>query len=214
MLKLPIELTEAKLVIFDLDDTLFNEIDYLEVAYWEIDRLASEEFGVSRGKVAEWLLCTFKERGRHRIFQEMFDRFAIPDAFLSECLAALRTVSSVPNLKLKPWVGPTLTQLSGRAAILTNGHVVQQKNKVRLLGVTDFFPGIAIYFAELTRPKPYPDSFEQISEDFSVEARECVFIGDSKVDQLFAKQTGIKFIPVWQFEEELQRILSSRDRPN
>ena len=44
------------------------------------------------------------------------------------------------------------------------------------------------------RGKPYPDQILNIINKFSLEPKECVYIGDTKVDQLAAKAAEIDFL--------------------
>ena len=44
------------------------------------------------------------------------------------------------------------------------------------------------------RPKPAPDGMEEILEHFCVDNSEAIFIGDSRIDQLYAEASGVELI--------------------
>lgn len=47
---------------------------------------------------------------------------------------------------------------------------------------------------DVTRPKPHPEAFWRILEHFKLTPGEVVYIGDSRVDEDFARNTGVPFI--------------------
>ncbi|MFZ5448459.1 MAG: HAD family hydrolase [Thermodesulfobacteriota bacterium] len=47
---------------------------------------------------------------------------------------------------------------------------------------------------DVSRPKPHPEAFVRILEHFGLEPRQAIFIGDSRVDELFAANAGVPFV--------------------
>jgi phosphoglycolate phosphatase len=47
---------------------------------------------------------------------------------------------------------------------------------------------------DVARPKPHPESFEQILAHFGLEPREAIYIGDSAVDEAFAANAGVELV--------------------
>jgi HAD superfamily hydrolase (TIGR01509 family) len=47
---------------------------------------------------------------------------------------------------------------------------------------------------DVTHPKPHPESFWRILEHFDLEPRQAIFIGDSRVDEEFAKNAGVPLV--------------------
>jgi phosphoglycolate phosphatase len=47
---------------------------------------------------------------------------------------------------------------------------------------------------DVTRPKPHPESFWRIFAHFGLEPREALFIGDSRVDEEFARNAGVPLV--------------------
>ena len=47
---------------------------------------------------------------------------------------------------------------------------------------------------DVTRPKPHPESFWRILKHFNLTPGEAIYIGDSKVDEQFAKNAGVPLV--------------------
>jgi phosphoglycolate phosphatase len=60
--------------------------------------------------------------------------------------------------------------------------------------------GIARYFdlvvtaRDVDRPKPYPDSLLRVLQHFQIAPQEAIYIGDSTLDEMAAKSSGIPFV--------------------
>lgn len=59
---------------------------------------------------------------------------------------------------------------------------------------------VAIGESEQVRRKPAPDTVEQVAERLGVRVKDCIYVGDSEVDLLTAKNCGIPCVSVtWGF---------------
>lgn len=186
----------ADLVLFDLDDTLYREIDFLRKAYARISNLASATCESSAETIYTWMENEFSERGRDLLFQKLCRKFSIPEPEIQEWLKVLRSLEIREGLRLKNWVAPFIDEHDGRFAVVTNGNVAQQRNKISLLRLNYLFPDLPIYYAALTKPKPHSNSFRIISRDFNVSPENVVMVGDSDVDEKYAQECGIHFVSV------------------
>jgi len=186
----------ASLVLFDLDDTLYFEMQYLKACYLAISRDASAKSGVPTEDIFGWLQSEFQETGRGQIFQKLCRVFAISPHQIGDWVHIMRTVNIPEGLSLKIWAEPILDRCRGKAAILTNGNSEQQENKVKLLGLRNAFPEIPVYCAEQWEPKPSTAVLGAIEEDFSFVTNDALMIGDSSVDEEFASLAKIEFLHV------------------
>ncbi len=122
-------------VVFDLDDTLFDEIDYLLSAYWEIARLLEE-----RGTMSRRQAFSILESNRGR---DAFDRLLDSEGenvtmTVAEMVDIYRT--HTPRLTLPAEVESTLNSLKAnpkvdRMAVMTDGRVNTQTAKFNALGL-------------------------------------------------------------------------------
>ena len=83
--------------------------------------------------------------------------------------------------------------------IFTNGNVVQQKNKVANINWEGLLTDV-IYANEIS-PKPNSISFTKylLKNKIAINKNEILMIGDSNVDELFAKNMGCDFEHVSYF---------------
>ena len=105
-MKFMYDVSKYKAVIFDLDDTLITETDYLFAAY--------RQMGFPQ------LIDLYKKYGRKNLFQRV-------DGNIEEMLEILRTVRV--RLKVNPLLKPVL-ELDKLFFILTDGNSKQQMNKI------------------------------------------------------------------------------------
>jgi hypothetical protein len=67
-------------VIFDLDDTIYPEIEYLKKAYRFIAQSvikAESRLNSTEDEIFSFLIYTFTNEGRDKLFQKMIDKFNI-----------------------------------------------------------------------------------------------------------------------------------------
>ena len=189
------DLCNYSLVVFDLDDTLYKETDYLFSAYREIEQYVSEKAGIPFGEVDGYLKTSFLIRGRDGLFDDFLIHFGVTEIIdKTEMLDILRTHSC--NLHFFKHTETLLSELhkcGKKIALLTNGNLIQQKNKVKCLRIQTLFPYIDIVYATEVAPKPSPEGLFLIAERNGCLPKEIAFIGDSLVDEETAKNAGVSF---------------------
>lgn len=119
-------LCERDVVVFDLDDTLYKEIDYLRSAYQEI----ANRIGMN---VAEEMYSWYKD-GKNA-FQCLIDKYQI-SLSLSDLLDIYRFHE--PKIKLLPDAEKFLAYLkfsNVRVGIISDGRGKTQRNKLKALGI-------------------------------------------------------------------------------
>lgn len=125
-----------KVVVFDLDDTLYKEIDFLKSAYREIAAMLNERYGT--GDVYDYLLRTYYSG--QDVFGTANKEFNV-DIPLHEYLAIYR--NHIPQIILSPEAHEVMEYLSGKGVhmgILTDGRTATQENKIRSLGLDKYIP--------------------------------------------------------------------------
>src|SRR5262249_38068377 len=84
--------------MFDLDNTLYSEVKFLEMAYAHIGQLTHiRNPDVPATQYAAFLLDNFKKHGRKDLYQKFQERFALKSFTLEDFLNGLRTVPLKPN---------------------------------------------------------------------------------------------------------------------
>ena len=116
---------------FDLDDTLYKEIDFLKSAYREI---ASS---VGRPDIADQMV-TWYEEGKN-VFDSL-NRFLDRDTPLATYLGIYR--SHKPSISLSEGVEDTLNKMKDNGVVMgliTDGRSISQRNKMKALGLERWF---------------------------------------------------------------------------
>ena len=170
-----------KVVIFDLDDTLISEYEYIKSGYRFVSQILNERYRIT-GNINEELNQLFIESPKN-VFNRLLDNHHI--SYDKEDILCLVNEyrNHVPDIYLYDDVIPLLEKLSQkniRFGIITDGYLSTQKNKVEVLKLNEYFEKI-IYTESLGRKywKPNPKSFELMKEYFNVEYDEIMYIGDN-----------------------------------
>jgi FMN phosphatase YigB (HAD superfamily) len=189
--------------MFDLDDTLYPERQYLESAYRGIAVDAGEAWGVSIADTLRFLLDTFQTEGRSLLFDRLHDRLlhsGIPvpdrDAYVRRCLGILRTHPC--RLALYDHIPYVLRDIRDRAVtalVVTNGNAAQQRNKVSGIDWLGYDTSMEFHYAAETAPKPDPSVFlGPIRMRHGIDNGAYLFIGDAETDRAFARNCGVSFM--------------------
>ncbi len=180
------------LVAFDLDDTLYNEIDYLRSAYHEIAVYAAMNAGrdLSEGeRVYEEMLRAY--RGGGNAFQRLNEALNA-DTPVDTYLQMYR--SHRPDIHLAPEVRETLDVLRAAGctlALITDGRSLQQRNKIAALRLDRWMTNANIVISEeIGSEKPDEANYCRLME-LHPDAARFVYVGDNpKKDFLAPNKLG------------------------
>lgn len=195
-----IELNDIKLVVFDLDDTLYPESEFVEGGFRNIGAMLAE----GNLKMTHQLLEKMKyllHSGRRDIFQVVLAdmrRQSGPDQ-VQELLRVYRTTDRPLKLFLDAELAIDRYRGGGlKLGMLTDGPVEAQKTKVRLLDIEKRLD--RLLYTEEYGPefgKPCPHCFERIMQEFGVTAAQCVYIADNEEKDFFGpKSLGWRTVKV------------------
>lgn len=138
-------LSDNIVVVFDLDDTLYKEIEYLYSAYREIADFLLERKQVSRDpypKMVEWY------HQKKNVFQSLNDYFRL-EIPIAAFLSIYR--NHIPDIVLDPPTEQTLSELCRNECILgiiSDGRSVAQRNKIAALGLDRYVQKECIIISE------------------------------------------------------------------
>ena len=194
--------SKYKLIIFDLDNTLILEKDYLYKAYEEISFHIESICFLDRIKIENYLKNEFIKNGRSKLFNKMINHFNLSKVTITSILDILRGIKLKKKICLIDNMKQILMLLKNNKipyVIFTNGNVVQQKNKVANINWEGLLTDV-IYANEIS-PKPNSISFTKylLKNKIAINKNEILMIGDSNVDELFAKNMGCDFEHVSYF---------------
>jgi HAD superfamily hydrolase (TIGR01549 family) len=189
--------------VFDLDDTLYEEILYIKGAYELIANEVGSRYQLSKHEVLNYLLNTFQSAGRTNLFNKMEAYFKIKDSRINDYLGILRTVKFNSQLSLAIEMKEFLLELyrqKKKLAILTNGNPEQQHNKIAHIEWPIPIVDILIVYANELEAKPSPKGLLYISEKLNIKADKLIFIGDSETDRVTAYNAEVDFFHIKEKE--------------
>ena len=180
-------------VILDLDDTLYDEIDYCKSGFTAVaDHLAILPGTKTPENIFRTLWRQFSAGNRTKTFNAALDELAIvhDDRFIQELIRLYR--NHIPNITLPADSRRVLDQLSRKydLALLTDGFLPAQSLKVRALEIEHYFKMI-LYTEEFGREswKPSPAGFEQILKNLNADPKLTACVADNELKDFIAPNT-------------------------
>jgi putative hydrolase of the HAD superfamily len=170
----------ASCIAFDLDDTLFLERDYVRSGFAAVGKWARAQFGLTSFAECAWNL--FQQGSRGNIFDLALEEASLPAP--RETIEKMVRVyrSHVPEIRLTQDAVCCLDVLRGRVrlALISDGPVESQRNKVRALALDTLFDQI-ILTAELGTEfaKPHPRSFQLVETESRAGGACCLYVADN-----------------------------------
>ena len=198
----PEEFAACDCFIFDLDNTLYNEEDFLRFVYDKIGTFVYEKEHLEPADVSDFLTAEFKTSGRENIFQKLNARFNLK-IDVAEYLSIMRS-SAAKGIGLYDIYYKIFAQLKRTGVkifVLTNGNLLQQQNKIKSINWMGFDRDIKFYFAEEYAPKPDAEAINKILRENNSVTTKTLFIGDSKSDHDCAVKAGVSFMYSYDFEK-------------
>lgn len=182
-------------VVFDLDDTLYDEIEYCRSGFGAVaDFLANERESPAAERIFDVLWEQFSAGNRKKTFDTALDELGLKhdDKLIEDLINVYR--SHVPNLTLPQDSRDVLCELGAKytLALLTDGFLPGQRLKVQSPGIEGFFSCI-IYTEQLGREywKPSPAGFEKLIEILDAKPENMAYVADNeRKDFIAANKLG------------------------
>ncbi len=177
-------------VVFDLDDTLYDETDFCRSGFRAAARFVatlSDKHTADDIFAAIW--DCFITGNRTSTFNAALDRLDIPydQTIIARLVEIYRT--HTPTLTLPADSRATLDALSGKytLGLLSDGYLPTQRLKVQALGIEDYFAAI-VYTEELGREfwKPSPRGFEKLIELLRARPDQMAYVADNEAKDFIA----------------------------
>ena len=192
---------EIKAVIFDLDDTLLSEYEFVVSGYRYVSVFLSRMIGVSAEEINDRLRELSKETYANA-FNRLFDSYGVTYT-ADELRSLIKAYQQHPaNLTFYPDVYPTLRTLKDKGiltGIISDGDPQRQWNKINfavaamhsdnlsdnddpnLASPDSWFDAIILNdeFGGESFRKPNPHGYKVIAEKLSVDPAEMIYVGDN-----------------------------------
>ncbi len=186
--------------VFDLDDTLYPEITFVESGFKEVAQWLDNEFGLNKNEAFKQMLQLLEEKGRGEIFNDVLKKHNLfSKQLLKKCIQKYRL--HYPEIKLYPEAKSCLERLRNFPLyVVTDGHKIVQSNKVKALQLNKYVKHVYItYRYGIKRSKPSPYCFELIAKKENAPFDEIAYVADNpNKDFIGIKPYGLKTIRVLQ----------------
>ena len=164
-----IKIDPSVTVVFDLDDTLYKEVDFLRSAYVEIAQFLDKKNWLN---LYTYMFALYREK--QNVFEMMSATY---DVEINNLITCYR--EHVPQINLAEGAEELMRCIKlkkGNIAILTDGRKNTQENKINALGLRDTIDK-AFISEELGTEKPDPNNFIAIENHFK--SKRYFYIGDN-----------------------------------
>jgi putative hydrolase of the HAD superfamily len=183
-------------VIFDLDNTLYDQEEFIISAAKEISNFLKKKYGVASYKL---LMEIFNSKTP--MYPHTFDDL-VKKLGLKVNIDKLVKIfhSHKGRMKMYKNTKPVLKKLRKYFTLylVTDGNVAMQRNKVKILGLEDFFDKI-IYARKYgeSYEKPSNKLYRNLVKNENIDIKKSFFVADNPhIDFIKIKELGIKTIRI------------------
>lgn len=175
---------KCKVVVFDLDDTLYKEIDYLKSGYRCIASLVSNAY-IAENEVYQLMLNTYRQGGDS--FATVVQKYGFRLFNVEWMLGVYR--NHKPKISLEDDTKDTLDWLKTngvRLGVITDGRLRQQQNKMDALGLLKYMDeNDMVVNVKADRFKPDRRSFQYFMNKYG-EFCDYWYVGDNTAKDFLA----------------------------
>ncbi len=170
-----------KAVVFDMDDTLFPELEYVQSGYRAVaEYLADRDYSAEYLYEKLWgIFQTDRKAKAFNVLLEQMGREVMPGR-IDELIKLYR--EHRPDIKPFAGTEDVLKRISSnyRTGLISDGFMPGQQYKLDALGLEKYFEKV-IFTETLGREnwKPSPLSYEIMADSLGVGHGECVYVADN-----------------------------------
>lgn len=188
--------------IFELDNVLYPEKDYLFQVYYLFAALLEYVEQIDAKAVTDLMVTTYFEKGKEKVFDVIKEKYHLKEAYRANYNHLLSTANVPLKLLLYKIMLDLLQEIivdRKKLFIVTNGDPAQQLNKIKHTEWHGLEKYLVCYFANETKPKPETDAIDMLLKEHNLQRRDMVMIGNSEIDEICAHASGIDYINAEQF---------------
>jgi putative hydrolase of the HAD superfamily len=194
---LEIFLNKLRSIIFDLDDTLYPEEEFVQSGFRTVAKWANQTLSIPRDEGLQLLLDFYHIGVRGDTFNQWLAHYGYNDLSLVRSAIELYR-NHVPELHLFPEVPDLISALRAKylLGIVSDGALKTQQNKIEVLGLKNIFHAIVLsdeWGREFWKPNTKP--FVVALEKLGVNPEDAIYVGDNPLkDFLGGRRLGIKTV--------------------
>jgi len=190
--------------IFELDDVLYPEKDYLYQVYYLFTAFLEYTELINAKEATSFMVDIYLSEGKQMVFDRFKERFKIDEKYRKK----FDHLNVTAKLPLKLLLDRALLILMQdivvdrkKIFILTNGNPIQQLNKIKQTEWHGLQPYLTCYFADEIAPKPETDSLDLLIKNHNLQRRNILMIGNSDIDRQCADASGVDLLKPIEFPQ-------------
>ena len=194
-------------ILFDLDDTLYPENEFVLSGYRAVARETALRGECEYNDAVDCMQTAFYAAGRKEVFPGLLARFPGLCMTLEDMVRVYR--EHIPEICLFPGYGSLLEEFGKKyhLGMITDGLPYVQRGKVSALGIEELFEKIIYtwdYGEERQKPHLYP--FALMLESLRITPESALFVGDNpEKDGRGALDAGMVYVRVKHPGNEIGR---------
>jgi putative hydrolase of the HAD superfamily len=206
-------------IVFDLDDTLYPEGDFVLSGFRAVAGWASRSLGIPSSQAFAELETLFLAGVRGNTFDRWLAGHGFsPEPHVGQLVRVYR--EHTPDLKPFPEAPSLLVSLhrQHRLGLVSDGYLAVQQRKLAALGLEHHFD--AIVFSDTWGRKawkPNPKPFREVLRMLEAEPQRAVYVGDNPAkDFLGARRVGMAAVRIQYPQGQYSRVdpLSPQHAPD
>ena len=187
-----------KAVLFDLDNTLYPEMEFVKSGFRTVARYLSSRYDFNEDSLFTQMLDILQRNGRGKVFDTLLYNLSLYQGERVRLLVHLYR-SHHPTIHLYEDTMPTLEHLRRRGirlGVVTDGMASTQKNKIAALGLENIFDAI-VCTDELGKEfwKPSIVPYKVALDLLEVSPSEAAYVGNDPVKD-FVGANSIKMLTI------------------
>tara|TARA_Y100000294_G_C8490451_1_gene310590 strand:+ start:307 stop:963 length:657 start_codon:yes stop_codon:yes gene_type:complete len=166
-----------KVIILDLDDTLYNYLEFVKQGFKNVANFIEKETKISKNKIYKDLINIYFKQNTNRVFNTLKKKYKIK-ININKCILIYR----YSERKIKPYKDAIhfLKKYKKKIYLVTDGNKIVQENKIKFLKLRKFFKKIyKTNHYGLKYNKPSLHCFNLIKEMENCNFNELIYIGDN-----------------------------------
>ena len=200
------------IIVFDLDDTLYEEITYVRSGMAAVSQDIANKYNMDRDMIYSEALATLENFGRGKVFDIILRQYGLYSKHeVKRLLSVYRSHTPTIEIGLPELLVIRDCQLLSNLFLVTDGNKNVQAKKIEALGIKPYFKRIFItHRFGLNASKPSLKCFELIKESEKVEWTDIVYIGDDP-NKDFVNLKKVGAITIRVLTGRFAKVINSQD---
>ncbi len=186
------------ILVFDLDDTLYEEITYVKSAFGAVAKYLGAKYQLNTTEVESNLLEVLERKGRGSVFNEVLTKYGIfSKSEVKRCLGVYR--KSEPDIQLSQEALRCIERFNTFPKyVVTDGNKMVQSAKIKALNLDMYFKrALPTHNFGSKHSKPSTYLFHKIIQWEKASPKDLVYVGDNpNKDFVNLKKEGFNTVRV------------------